>query len=261
MNALALAGLLGALPWVAHGPGIETVELALVASPDKGDGVLHVVRVDPKVAQLRFVLAAVEGVDAQPASTWVEREKLAAAINAGMYLPDFKTTTGYCRDGETVVNGKWNKHQSAFAFGPKEPGLPPAILIDLDAAGSREKLSHYRSVVQNLRLIKGDGVNVWPPQPRAWSEAAVAMDRPGRVLFLFSRTPLSMKDFGDKLLALPLGIVRAMHVEGGPEASLSLRLGETRLDLMGSYETGFQETDGNQKQWPIPNLIGVVPGR
>jgi hypothetical protein len=156
------------------------------------------------------------------------------------------------------VNAAWNQHQSAFAFGPREPGLPPAILVDLDAPGSRERLTHYRSVVQNLRLIKGDGVNAWSQQPRAWSEAAIAMDRQGRVLFLFSRTPLSMKDFADKLLALPLGIVRAMHVEGGPEASLSLRLGATHLDLMGSYETGFEESDENQRQWPIPNLIGVA---
>jgi hypothetical protein len=259
LRSLLLATLLGASPWVTRAPG--PAELALVATPTQGDGVLHVVRIDPRLAELRFVFAAEENRPAQPASDWTDQRHLEAAINAGMYLPDFKTTTGYCRDGATVVNPKWNGHQSAFAFGPKDPKLPSAILVDLDQTGSREQLAQYRSVVQNLSLIKGNGVNVWPQKARAWSEAAVAMDKRWRVLFLFSRTPLSMKDFNDRLLALPLAIVRAMHVEGGPEASLSIRAGNLHVDLMGSFETGFQENDDNQRQWPIPNVIGVVPKR
>ena len=55
---------------------------------------------------------------------------------------------------------------------------------------------------------------------------------------------------------LTLGVVRAMHVEGGPEASLSVR-GAVKLDLAGSYETGFREDDTNEEQWPIPNVICV----
>jgi hypothetical protein len=30
------------------------------------------------------------------------------------------------------------------------------------------------------------------------------------------------------------------------------------IDLSGSYETGFFEHDGNDRQWPIPNVLGVV---
>ena len=66
------------------------------------------------------------------------------------------------------------------------------------------------------------------------------------------------KEFNEKLLALGLGITRAMHVEGGPEASLTIRSAKVNLDLCGSYETGFNENDNNKQQWPIPNVIGVV---
>ena len=59
-------------------------------------------------------------------------------------------------------------------------------------------------------------------------------------------------------LALPLGITAAMHVEGGPEASLSIHAGGLDLDLNGSYETGFNENDDEKAQWPIPNLLAVV---
>ena len=70
-----------------------------------------------------------------------------------------------------------------------------------------------------------------------------------------------MRDFNALLLQLPLDIAGAMHVEGGPEASLSVHGGGINLDLMGSYETGFFESDDNHRQWPIPNVIGVVAAK
>jgi hypothetical protein len=59
------------------------------------------------------------------------------------------------------------------------------------------------------------------------------------------------------LLGLPLGILRAMHLEGGPEASLTIRAGGVRLHLAGSYETRFNENDKNRTQWRLPNVLGV----
>ena len=50
----------------------------------------------------------------------------------------------------------------------------------------------------------------------------------------------------------------AMHVEGGPEASLLIHTGGVDLDLCGSYETGFKEDDSNARQWAIPNVLGVA---
>ncbi|MBV8202615.1 MAG: phosphodiester glycosidase family protein, partial [Acidobacteria bacterium] len=105
------------------------------------------------------------------------------------------------------------------------------------------------------------GVNVWQQSARRWSEAAIAQDREGRILFLFSRSPLTMHDFNALLLGLPLAIVRAMHVEGGPEASLSVHAPGIDLDLAGSYETGFNESDANPAQWPLPNVLTVEAGR
>ncbi len=88
----------------------------------------------------------------------------------------------------------------------------------------------------------------------------IAQDRAGRILFLFSRTPYEMADLNNRILALPLGITRAMHVEGGPEASLSIHIGGISSDAAGSYETGFRNDDSNTEQWPIPNVLGVHAG-
>ncbi len=66
-----------------------------------------------------------------------------------------------------------------------------------------------------------------------------------------------MKELTDILLALPLAIDAAMHMDGGPPASLSIHAGGVNLDLNGSFETGALESDAVPAQSPIPNVLGV----
>ncbi|PYQ29793.1 MAG: hypothetical protein DMF56_08675 [Acidobacteria bacterium] len=132
-----------------------------------------------------------------------------------------------------------------------------ALWLDLDSDGT-ERAAGYDVVIQNLRLITKTRKNVWAANDRRWSEVALAIDNSGRLLFLFSRAPYSMKDFNALLLSLPLNIAGAMHLEGGPEASLSIHAGGVDLDLAGSYETGFWPDDSNERQWAIPNVLGVT---
>jgi hypothetical protein len=248
---LVLALALSPAPtWKVLAPGLE---YALA-----GDPPLHLVRVDPRRASLEAVMASASDGRTRTAAEWCRTGKLAAAINLGMYRQDKRTNVGHAHAPGHVNNRGWNaKYNSALAFGPTRPGLAPAVLVDLDGPGAREALSGYGTVIQNLRLIRAPGRGVWAAQDRKWSEAAVAIDRSGRIIFAFSRAPYSMRAFNDRLLALPLDIVAAMHVEGGPEASLSVHAGGVDLDLEGSYETGFNENDDEHAQWPIPNVVGV----
>jgi hypothetical protein len=66
-----------------------------------------------------------------------------------------------------------------------------------------------------------------------------------------------MRELNRLLIASPLRIQRAMHLEGGPEASLSIHAGGLDLDLCGSFESGFWENESNSLQWPVPNVLGV----
>jgi len=247
----------GTPAWRTVGGGVEYRALR----PPGVAGDFHVVRVDPTRAHLRAVMASAIDRTPRTASAWCASQRLVAAINLGMYMDDHLANVGHAHSGAHVNQKRWSsKYQSALAFDPLKPGIPSALLLDLDAPGARARLADYRTVVQNLRLVRAPGQNAWRPQPRRWSEAAVAIDRAGRVLFVFSRAPLSMFEFNRALLALPLGVVSAMHVEGGPEASLSVR-GGLALDLEGSYETGFNENESVAAQWEIPNVLGVEAGR
>jgi hypothetical protein len=233
--------------WTALAPGVEYADFSGV----------NVVRVDPARARLRAVNASA-AADKKPrtAAEWCAREHLVAAINLGMYLDDGLSNVGHAHAGAHVNQKRWNsKYQSVLAFGPKKKGIPPAAMFDLDAGPA--PLDDYENVIQNLRLIRAPGKGMWSQQSRRWSEAAVAVDKAGHVLFIFSRKAYTMHDFNALVLSLPLDISAAMHVEGGPEASLSVR-GPLTLDLNGSYETGFFESDDGLGQTPIPNVLGVV---
>lgn len=237
--------------------GVTYAAIPIPRAVPLGDPHLHVVRIDPRKARLRAAMASEVDGRRRTAAEWCAGSNLAVAINLGMFQGAPLSNVGYARQGKHLDNSRWNAYRSALVFGARRSGIPPARLIDLDQPGARRQTDEYEAAVQNLRLIEAPGRNVWSRQTRRWSEAAIGMDAQGEILFLFCRSPFTMFEFNRLLLSLPLRVTRAMHVEGGPEASLSIHAGGWNLDLCGSYETGFREDDGETHAWPIPNVVGV----
>ena len=245
--------------WRTLQPGVELASISAGKMLSGKPGLLYVVRVDPGRAKIGAGLASEKGGETRTAAEWCRMSRFAVAINLGMYQTDYRSNVGYLRHGRHVNNPRWNSYRSAVAINPSKPSLPPVLWLDLDPSAKPDpRLAEYDIVVQNLRLISKDRKNVWARNDRRWSEAALAVDGRGRLLFLFTRAPHVMRDFNDLLLKLPLDIAGAMHVEGGPEASLSIHVPGLDLDLSGSYETGFRPDDGNAQQWRIPNVLGVL---
>lgn len=241
-------------------PGVEYLFFNAGRIGAAGGIGVHVLRIDPSRAKLKLLAASQYDKKLRTASEWCREFKLIAAINAGMFLKDYLTNVGYLRNGAHVQNGRWNgKYRSALAFDPQKPGLPPAIMVDLDTPDAKNITADYGAVVQNLRLMRANGVNVWEKSDRQWSEAAVGMDEDGRVCFVFCGTPMPMWKFNELVVSLQLGIVRMMHMEGGSLASLSVKGEGMTLDLAGVYEAGAPESGRvNGAQMPLPNVIGVA---
>jgi hypothetical protein len=245
------------LSWQLIQPGTQFASIA-VKGPSDPSNRLYVVRIDPAHAKLTVALASETKTTARTAAEWCSTSHLAVAINLGMFQNDGQSNVGYLRHGSHANNPRWNGYNSVLALNASGGSNPRALWLDRDLTKDAQQLAGYEIVVQNLRLIAQDRRNVWAKSDKRWSEAAVAIDSAGRVLFLFIRAPYTMREFNDLLLKLPLPIVAAMHVEGGPEASLSIHAPGIDLDLAGSYETGFWPNDSNHKQWPLPNVLGVV---
>jgi Phosphodiester glycosidase len=240
--------------WQSLAPGCDQAQLPLETGAP-----ITVLRFDPREWQLEYAGVGNSEEPAQSARDWARRHGFVAAINAGMFLRDYRTHVGFVKFRGYVGNQHVNDYRSVAAFGAIAPKLPAFHLFDLDAADVTMPriLADYDSAAQNLRLIRRPGVDQWPQQERRWSEAALGEDAAGRIVLIFSRVPLSMHDFNERLLASDLGIVAAQHLEGGPEAQLYLHVGQIEHEWFGSYETTFREDDTNAAAWPIPNVLGV----
>lgn len=224
-----------------------------------GDSLVTILRIDPQAWDLKLLSrVGVQETSTLTARDWCARYGLTAAINAGMFHEDYRTHSGYMRCGSDVNNPQCNRYKSVAAFSPKRDDLPPFRIFDFDSLDIGPIYADYSCLIQNLRLIDRAGQNRWSPQPKQWSEAALGEDARGRILFIFCRSPYTMYDLNNILLSLPIDLVCAQHLEGGREAQLYFKTSDIEIELTGSYETDFSDSDDNSQAWPIPNVLGIV---
>ncbi len=262
LPGLFLLLILGASPspWTQLQPGLDLGVFAAPTRSDVGDSNIHVLRVDPARFDLVLLNASADPtLGNRTARHWVETEGLVAAINASMYAEDHRTSVAHMERSGHVNNARWSADNDVLAFDRIGADGPKATIIDKRCDDRATLAPRYRTLIQSIRMLRCDGANVWSQQPRRWSHAVIGLDGQGRVLLIHARSPWSTHDFIDLLLALPLDLKRLQYAEGGPEASLFVRAGDVELDRFGSYETGFFESDDNDRAWPLPNVVGVRP--
>jgi hypothetical protein len=249
--------------WKQLAPGMDLKSLTSKNHVSSGNSHITIVRIDPELWELVFMGISQTGeASGKTAHDWCKSYKLTAAINGGMFAGDFRKHVGYLRVMEHVYSSHINNYQSVMAFDLKKgKKVPPFRIFDLDVSGitMQSILNDYKSAVQNLRLIKNPGKNQWNIQNDEWSEAAIGEDKEGRILFIYSRLPLSMYDLNQELLTSGIGIVAAQHLEGGFEAQFYLNQGGAEIDLFDRYDGNSVEDNGNAEPWPIPNIIGIRP--
>lgn len=244
MSLVLLAGGGGDV-WRQLEPGLELARFDVRSLDEAAYGDLTVLRVDPRRWRLEVLTAAADGDDrSRTVRQWCRDLDLAAAVNAGMYQADGRTHVGFCQVDGKVLNGAVNDYLSALVCDPVDPGAPPFGIRDLDVVPLDSLRVRYRTVVQNLRLIKGGRDNRWSPTRERWREAALAEDAAGRALLIFCTRPMDMHDFNEALLALPLDVVAAQHLEGSEAAGLWV-----------SGTGGKGSTVGGA----VPNVLAVRP--
>jgi hypothetical protein len=244
------------VPWQPLEPGLD---LGRFEGPSggTGDGVITIVRVDPARFELRLLNASAPGEGtARSPRDWAHRTRAVAAINASMYQEDLRTSVSLMRARTHVNQRRVSRDRTILAFDPIDPSAPRFRMIDrdcddLDAIGVR-----YGSLVQSIRLVSCERKNVWVPSDRRTSAAVVGLDAAGRLLLIHARTAWPTSLLADALLALPIGLERAMYVEGGAEAQLFVSSGGRELELIGAFE-GIPSVAQNSDAWPVPNVLAV----
>ncbi len=251
-------------PWPPDGfvtlePGLELGAFDAGRPSLVGDGRVTVLRVDPARFELELLASSREHPgELLDGPGWAARHGLLAVINAGMFAQDYSTAVFALIDEDSVNNGTIAAGAgSVMLLEPRAGDIASARLLDHHCDDLEALCPAYASLVQSYRLLDCGGQPAWQPSHKIWSHAVVGMDRDGLILFIHARSPWSTRDFTGILLDLPLELTRLHYGEGGPEATLHLVHGERSLTLVGSYETGFVETDDNHRAWALPNIIAV----
>jgi hypothetical protein len=248
-----------AAAWQALEAGLD---LGVFTSPRPagiGDSKVRVLRIDPARFEFRLLNASAQpDGKALTARQWCSRSGLAAAINAGMYQQDHKTSTALMKTRSHTNNPRLTADKAMLLFERLSDTVPPVRLADLEFENYPDFAKQYGTQVQSIRMLSSKGRNVWREQAKKHSTAAIGMDGQGRILFIHSRSPYPVHDLVEILLVLPMGLKTCMYVEGGPEAQLYVHSGSVELEAVGSFESGFREDDSNMAAWPVPNVVGIA---
>lgn len=223
-----------------------------------GDREITVVRVDPRRFVFRFLSEVVDG-PRRTLPRWVRDHHLVGGINAGMFMSDGRSVGYMMRDDVALSARRPATFRGVIALDPRATTDAAVRLGGDGCGGDVDSLRRaYRSILQVREvLIDCSG------QPRSWSTrrysaAALGMDTRGNVVLVHVRTAYPMNVLARMLTDLNLGLRGLTYLEGGPEASLVVADGETRVSEMGSWEDGFNPNDDNRVFWDLPNVIGFT---
>lgn len=244
----------GQANWLLLEPGLEYGEFRL----NDNEAKLTALRINPDYFDFVLGCAGLDNSSPKTLESWGKELNLIAAINASMYLPDNRTSTGYMRFGDYLNNGKiMDRFGAFFVAGPRETGLPGADILDRDADNWRDLLDAYDVVVQNYRMINSQRRILWSPGGPLYAISAVARDGAGKILFLHCSTPAEAYGFVQQLLHLPLDIRAIMYVEGGAQAGMLINSATLKRELGAPHPPSLLVT-GKLKS-ALPNIIGVRP--
>jgi hypothetical protein len=215
-----------AIQWEKIDEGLETAE---VVSPQKsflGDSRITVVRINPARYAFKLVAASEFNTMYKTAPEWCKDKKLVGCVNAGQFsLKDGYSNMGYMKNYAHVNNPnfrKINNYNSVLAFNRKDTGVAPVQIIDLKCRNWAQLQPRYHSFSQSISLISCNRQVVDNKQKGRWSMVLFGMDTRGNALWIFTRSPYTIRHFSEILLSLPLSLQNVMYLEGGPEASLFL---------------------------------------
>jgi hypothetical protein len=244
---LLIAGVSLSAPWKRIAPGVETAPAAELGGDPAWSA--RVVLTDPAKARLLVRYDATRPTLAE----WRKRFPNAIAIvNGSFYSRDGAEVRPTCElvaDGQRV-RGAGCQRQDALYFGsvprPRDAASSPPVSREPDPSTPRflapadfraeewtEAMKSFPALVRN-GAPACTGPNYCAESSRT---AAIAKLRDGRILLFASQWPAIRRNVG-RWLAEQVGAVDALNLDGGPEATLSVK-DEPTGDAIGGLGVGL----------------------
>jgi uncharacterized protein YigE (DUF2233 family) len=187
---------------------------------------------------------------------WAERLKVPVVLNAGLYDTHRRHLGTLIRKGHDLGGNRHVTWKGVLALDPREAGLPPAALLDLNIPADVAMETKYATVVQSMMLFDRNGDIRVRQTDRIARRSAIALDRQGRVLLLVTEGAYTLWDTGVLLRESGLDLVQALALDGGNEASLVVESNGVRYR---SFENDRSGSDAATLV-TLPSILAVRPG-
>jgi len=232
-------------PWREIAPGVETATAADLGG--EANWAAKVLLVDPHLASFAVRFDPQKPTLAQ----WRQRYPEAVAIaNGSFYSADggeVRPTCDIVQEGRKV-KGAGCLRQDALWFGARRREAKPVAQSTVAAASRTPRFfappdfraDQWNDALKSFpALVRGGAPACGGPHYCAESSrtAAIGQLRDGRILLFASQWPAVRRDVA-RWLAETLGVMDAVNLDGGPEATLALK-GEPLEDAVGTYGRGL----------------------
>lgn len=246
--------------WQPIGQGVFFCETDAPLKSAIGDSKLTLLKIDPK--QVQFDLFTASGMDSisRSVKTWADTMNLNIVFNAGMYdLAKPLISRGLLKNGshdnQCTYKEGWNM---MFALNPVDSlNAMDAVVYDMQCTVFDSIRTKYASFAQGLRMLDCSGNPMNWKKSQSCSMLVCAHDDQQNLIIIFNRSPYSQNQMIAFMKQFPAPLHNAIYMEGGPETSLYVHIGDFCLQKVGSWVSGTYAKDTNESYWALPNVVGI----
>jgi hypothetical protein len=245
--------------WKKLAKGIDLIETDAPKRSIVGDSKLTILKIDPKAFDF-YLITATEYKSKKTVCEWADTFAFNVVMNAGMYeLSNGLINRGYMKTHQHFNNRNFNPaYKAMIAMHPVDSLNPKFDILDLHCESWESVNRQYHTYAQGMRMIDCNGEPLgWNKRNQSCSMLIAALDHDNNLYYIFSRSPYTHNEMIRFMLGFPFELTNGIYLEGGPETSLYVSIGETVLEKLGSYVSVTYPTDENAQFWRLPNVIGL----
>jgi hypothetical protein len=246
--------------WDKLAEGIEVLEIDAPKKSITGESKITIVKINPEHFDFQLLTATEHNKISRPVNEWADTFNLNVVLNAGMYeLSNGLINRGYMKNYSHFNNSVFNPaYNSMIALNPVDTLDSRFAILDLKCESWENVKSDYHCFAQGMRMIDCNGEALgWNKKKQSCSMLVAAIDPLGNIYFIFSRSPYTHNEMISFMLEFPLDLSNAIYLEGGPETSLYIKVGDKVIEKVGSYVSQTYPNDNNNHFWKLPNVIGL----
>lgn len=168
------------------------------------------------------------------AREWLQQTQAVVTINAGQYDTELNHLGWFIHKSRNLGSRQHPIWKGIFASTPNSPdGTPVINILDLKTTPLKLKSFKYTEAVQSLMLFDSKGTIRVNRSDRRARRCVVALDDSDNLYIFVTRGECTLWNLADYLKSSPLNLNRAISLDGGAQAQISIRLKDTEIHIPG----------------------------